>query len=93
MQAAVRTFLEQELAQVGRRNEVIRLRMEAIRAIVRVVSLALVEARLAVGPAAFFAHAQRAALRPVDTLIRHGFLADLAAVDVYSYEHGRGLRD
>ena len=89
MQTAIRSLLKEELAEVRGRNEVVSLRVEAISApscsIVRIVALALVQAGFAVGAASLLAHAQRATLRPINSLTIHidRFLSNLAAVDVY----------
>ena len=89
MQTAIRSLLKEELAEVRGRNEVVSLRVEAISApscsIVRIVALALVQAGFAVGATSFLAHAQRATLRPINSLTIHidRFLSNLAAVDVY----------
>ena len=89
MQTAIRSLLKEELAEVRRRNEIVCLRVEAIRtasrSIVRVISLALVQARLSVRAAAFLAHSQRAAFRAIDSLTIDidRFLANLAAMNIY----------
>ena len=54
MQTAIRALFEQELAQVGGWNEVIRLGIEL--SVVTRVALSLVLARLTVLVAAFLAH-------------------------------------
>lgn len=77
MQAAIRTLFEQELAQVGRRDEVVRLRLVATA--VAVVTLPI--AAIVIAGLSLLADTERTAVGAVNVGPTHLF-ADLATVYV-----------